>query len=203
MESLEFFWTPLSAENVKIDRGEILTQEQLNKIKDYKRYQFTKSGISPRSLPGQKGGVYQANSDDHDEYGYSCERSEIRKKIMEKRYAKLTSLAKEMPEPKIYGNKKAEKTVLCWGSTKKTALEALKDLDDARVIHMQYMLPLPGEFFKKNINPQKTIIIEGNQTCQLGLLIKQQTTMDIKNTLLKYDGRPFYPEEIVEAVNKL
>ena len=34
-------------------------------------------------------------------------------------------------------------------------------------------------------------------------LIAQQTGIIIKDKILKYDGRRFYPEEIIEAVKKL
>lgn len=187
---------------VKIDRGKILTQAELDKIKDYKRYKFVADGISPRSLPGMKGGVYQANSDDHDEYGYSTEDSETRNKIMEKRLAKFPALAKELPEPKIYGNKNADLTIVCWGTTKMPVLGAMKELKNVRTVHLQYLFPFPADFITKNIDPEKAIVIEGNQTGQLKQLIRQQTGLDIKKTLLKYDGRPFYPEEIVEAVSK-
>jgi len=189
-----------NSRDAKIDRGQILTQKELDGIIDYKRYQFTQSGISARSLPGQKGGEYQANSDDHDEYGYSTEDAEIRNKIMEKRAAKFPALAKDLPEPIIYGDKGANKTIICWGSTKMTALEALKNLDNVRVVHLQYLCPFPIEFFKKNIKLENSIIIEGNQTGQLQQIIRQQTGMEIKNILLKYDGRPFYPEEIVDKI---
>jgi len=197
--SLETFDT----KKVTIKRGEILTQAKLNKIKDYKRYQFTKSGISPRSLPGLAGGEHQANSDEHDEYGYSTEDAAIRQKMMDKRAAKLSGLVKELPQPKIYGSKNAALTIICWGSSKMPAVEALNDLKDVRVMHLQYLCPFPAQFIKKNVNPEKSIIIEGNQNGQLQQLIQQHTGLNIKKTLLKYDGRPFYPEEIVNAVNQL
>jgi len=194
--------TEFSTKDVAIDRGLMLAQKELDKIKDFKRYEFTQSGISARSIPGQKGGVYQANSDDHDEYGYTSENAEIRNKIMDKRARKLSLLVKDIPEPIIYGDRKAKTTIICWGSTKMTVLEALKDLKNIRIVHLQYMFPFPAEFFKKNINPEQSIIIEGNQTAQLQLLIRQQTGLNIEKTLLKYDGRPFYPEEIIEVINQ-
>lgn len=190
----------LDAKDVKIDRGQIISQKELAKITEYQRYQFTENGISPRALPGTANGEHIANSDEHDEYGYSTESAAIRNKMAAKRLAKLPRLIKDLPEPKIYGNLNAKQTIICWGSTKMPALEALKDLPEARVVHLQYVFPFPVEFFKKNIDPENSIVIEGNQTGQLKQLIKQQTGMDIEKTLLKYDGRPFYPEEIIDKI---
>ena len=45
-------------------------------------------------------------------------------------------------------------------------------------------------------------MVEQNATAQLGQLIRQQTGIDFFKAVLKYDGRPFYPIEITEAVQK-
>ena len=61
-KSEEFF----DVKKLKIERGEMISDAQLKKAKDYKRYKFTDTGVSPRSIPGQQGGIYDANSDEHD-----------------------------------------------------------------------------------------------------------------------------------------
>ncbi|HKS60018.1 MAG TPA: 2-oxoacid:acceptor oxidoreductase subunit alpha, partial [Thermoplasmata archaeon] len=74
----------------------------------YKRYRYTDSGVSPRSLPGQPGLQYVAGSDEHDEAGHliSDTKSGIpiwvveRKKMMDKRMRKLAGLLKETPGPR-------------------------------------------------------------------------------------------------------
>jgi 2-oxoglutarate ferredoxin oxidoreductase subunit alpha len=45
------------------------------------------------------------------------------------------------------------------------------------------------------------ILIENNSTGQLETLLKSQMTVDFTKRILKYDGRPFFPEEIKEALN--
>jgi len=47
------------------------------------------------------------------------------------------------------------------------------------------------------------ITVEGNATGQLSKLIAQQTGTMIKDKILKYDGRQFYPEEIIEGLKKI
>jgi 2-oxoglutarate/2-oxoacid ferredoxin oxidoreductase subunit alpha len=198
-QSVEAFKT----DKIKIDRGQILTQGELDRIKNFKRYEFTESGVSARTLPGMPGGQHQANSDEHDELGYSIEDSATRIKMMDKRLSKLAGLIKEIPEPKVYGDLKSKKTIICWGTTKMPVMEAYNQVGGFKVIHLQYLCPFPAEFILKNVDPKNSIIIEGNQTGQLAQLIRQQTGLEIKNTFLKYDGRPFYPEEIIQAINKL
>lgn len=193
---------------VKINRGKILTAEQLKKIKEYNRYKITPDGVSPRTLPGTSGGLFIANSDEHDGYGFSNEDSKNRLEQVEKRYRKLQSFAKVMPQPLIYGNPKAKKTVVFWGSNKGVILDSYVNLPDKvkskiRIMQYQYLWPLAGEFSKRIFASSKDILlIENNSNGQLGNLIAQETGLQIKNKLLKYDGRPFFREDIISALKE-
>ncbi|MBT4516525.1 MAG: 2-oxoacid:acceptor oxidoreductase subunit alpha [Candidatus Komeilibacteria bacterium] len=197
-----------NSKNVKINRGKILTQAQLNKIKEYGRYKVTQDGISPRALPGMKGGLFIANSDEHDAYGFSNEDSQNRIDQVDKRYRKLDEFRKIMPKPLIYGNPKAKKTVVFWGSNKGVVLDSYVALPDKikskiRIMQYQYLWPFDGEFTKQILNSSKDILlIENNPNGQLANLIAQETGIMIKNKLLKYDGRPFFREEIISALKK-
>ncbi|MFP4400789.1 MAG: 2-oxoacid:acceptor oxidoreductase subunit alpha [Candidatus Woesearchaeota archaeon] len=193
---------------VKINRGLRVKQSSLTAKKAYKRYALTKSGISPRAVPGQKYATVRANSDEHDEFGFSREETEIRNSMVEKRMNKQELYKKEMPSPNIYGDRKADITIVSWGSTKGPILEAMKLLKEekvkARLMHLNYIFPFPDKFVSNILkNSKKTIIIENNQTGQMADLIRQCTGIKIKEKFLKYDARPFYPEEIKEKIIKL
>ncbi|MBU1202730.1 2-oxoacid:acceptor oxidoreductase subunit alpha [Patescibacteria group bacterium] len=194
--------------NVKVDRGKLLTQAQLNKIKKYLRYMVTKDGISPRALPGMKGGLYIANSDEHNPYGFSWEEADNRIEQVNKRQRKLDTFQSIMPQPLVYGNPKAKKTVVIWGSTKGVVLDSYVSLPDKikskiKIMQYQYLWPLADKFSKHILGRSKDILlIENNSNGQLGNLIAQETGIKIKNRLLKYDGRPFFREEIISALKK-
>jgi len=195
-----------NSKNVKINRGKILSQTQLSKIKEYNRYKVTADGISPRTLPGMPGGLFIANSDEHDPYGFSNEDSQNRIDQVDKRYRKLDQFAKVMPKPLIYGNPKAKKTVVFWGSNKGVILDSYVALPDKikskiRIMQYQYLWPFDGKFTEKILNSSKEIlIVENNPNGQLANLIAQETGIKIKNKLLKYDGRPFFREDIISAL---
>jgi Pyruvate:ferredoxin oxidoreductase and related 2-oxoacid:ferredoxin oxidoreductases, alpha subunit len=55
---------------VKIDRGKLLTQEQLNALPVYKRYEFTEDGVSARTIPGMPNGFFQVTGNEHNEWGF-------------------------------------------------------------------------------------------------------------------------------------
>ncbi|MBI2624847.1 MAG: 2-oxoacid:acceptor oxidoreductase subunit alpha [Candidatus Nealsonbacteria bacterium] len=190
----------------KIDRGFMLSKD--DQLKEYKRYQFTENGISPRGIPGRKGFTFRANSDEHNEYGFSNEEAEVRKNQVEKRMRKMETLAKKIPNPNIYGPDKAEFTLIGWGSAKGPILEAQKALETENVktnfLHLTYMNPFPSQFVADFLKGKKNVLmVEQNSTAQCAGLIRERTGITIKNHLLKYDGRPFFPEEIAEKVKEL
>ena len=191
----------LDASRVKVDRGLLLSQEELARKKDFKRYEITPSGVSARSFPSRAGGIFNANSDEHNEYGFSSDDPGMRTKMMDKRMRKLDRLAKELPPPKIHGPKEAQDTIIGWGSTKGPILSALKLLKgeeiEAKFLQLTYLSPFPSEFVKKILEKsRKAIVVENNQTGQLAGLIREKTGIEVDLKVLKYDGRPFFPEEL-------
>jgi 2-oxoglutarate ferredoxin oxidoreductase subunit alpha len=49
---------------------------------------------------------------------------------------------------------------------------------------------------------RKIVLVENNADGQLGKLIRQETGINITDRILKHDGRPFFPEELVEQFIK-
>lgn len=200
----------LKAQSAKfvIERGKVLTDEQVATETDYKRYLFTDDGVSPRSIPGQKGGIGLSGSDEHNEHGLYNEEAENRTKMMDKRFKKLEAATLEIHPLDLYGPADAPLTVIGFGSTKLTMLEAMQWLQREGIavnflkIHCLHPFPAlqTAEVIK---NAKKTLIIEGNKTGQLEELIREQTGLTIDHFFRKYDGRPFYPEEIVNEVKKI
>jgi 2-oxoglutarate ferredoxin oxidoreductase subunit alpha len=87
-------------------------------------------------------------------------------------------------------------------------LEAIKILEKKRIkanfLHVVYVSPFPSATVKNLLQKsKKLIVIENNFTSQFSGLIREKTGINIGDKLLKYDGRPFYPEEIVEKVKKV
>lgn len=184
----------------KIDRGKYLNKT----VEDYKRYKLTEDGISEKSVPGS-GNFFLANSDEHDQYGYSTEEIEIRNKMMEKRMQKLVTCEKEdMPEPILYGPENADITLVSWGSNKGSILQAMENHPNVNYLHITWMNPFPTESVKKILSRAKHIIgIECNYTAQLSNLIREKTGIEITDKLLKYDGRQIFPHEIEEKIKSV
>jgi len=193
------------------DKAQISNQIQSSNIKtiNFLRYQVTEDGISPRLIPGTPGYYYQANSYEHLEDGHTTEDSKERIKQVDKRNKKNTSyLTGHFQTPKIYGDIKAAEIVfVAWGSSKGVVLEAQKILGSqgkkTALIHFTYVYPLDKEKIKKIfIGNKRYVLVENNSDAQFGKLLQQQTGIEINEKILKYDGRPFWPEEIVNYLNK-
>ncbi len=197
-ESFQSF-APLDSSKFKIDQGKI-TYDVIN---NYQRYALSPDGISLRA-PAGSGNHVMGNSDEHDTYGYSTEESETKNAQMKKRMTKLTACArKELIEPKLYGPKNAELTVVGWGSTKGAVLEALKQLPNVNFLHLNWISPFPTESIAKHLKKAKKIVnVELNYSGQLGGLIAEKTGIKITDNILKFDGRPFFPEELVAEFSK-
>lgn len=199
----------LSQRKVTIDRGKLMTPEEQAVNAEVKRYLLTDDGISPRPIPGRVKGVFHSNSDEHDEYGYSIEESFLTKSMIEKRMKKMAVAQNVAPPPTLYGLPDAQHTLVGWGSTKMSVLEAMQQLKNAgkeklvNYLHLNWINPFPANAVKDILNRAKHIIdIEGNYNSQMADWIQIKTGIVIKDKINKYDGRPFFPAEIIAYVNK-
>lgn len=189
----------LDLSNVKIERHFVKTH------KDYKRYELTKDGITPRGIPGHGEGLVVAGSDEHDEQGHISEDLRLRTEMVEKRLKKLKSITKESIAAELIGKKNYQTLILGWGSTRNVIKESLAELGDKNVsfLHFKQIYPLPGQTAAYLKKAKKTVIIENNATSQLGKLIKLHTGIDVDKRILKYNGLPFSVEEVVGRLKKI
>ena len=185
---------------VKIDRGSIVSSDAA----DYKRHLVTESGISPRALPGQGKALVVTDSDEHDEAGHMIEDAATRKAQVEKRLRKLDGMKREIAPPE-FNNEGAGLTLVGWGSTYGAIREAAAILkEDGRpvnTLHFRQLWPFPTEAVVAALKTApKNIVVEGNATSQLAALIRRETGTIVDDSILKYDGRPFSPREIVDRL---
>lgn len=199
-------------DRVMVERGKLLPE---NKVpKNYKRYKLTDDGISPRALPGMKNGIHWSDSYEHDEYGFSSEEMSERIEQVDKRARKFAMAQKELQGAYVYGPIKAKLTLVGWGSVKGPILDAIKQLSPKQqaqinFLHLNIIWPLPTVSLKQVLGKKgllaqrKTVLIENNSEGQLGSLIRQETGIEMDKRILRYDGRPFFANELAEQLRKL
>ena len=192
---------------VKIDRGELLSDEELDRLTDYKRHRVTETGVSPRVLPGQGKALVVTDSDEHNEAGHLIEDAETRNRQNLKRLRKQNGLKAEISSPKFHKVPNAQFTLIGWGSTYgaiKGAADLLqKDGIVVNQLHLSEIWPFPEEEVSSALNNgSKSIVIESNATAQMAQLIRRETGHKVSSNILKFDGRPFSPQEIVDRLKK-
>lgn len=169
---------------------------------DYKRYKLTEDGISPRSIPGYGKGVVVANGNEHDEWGDITEDEELSRLMQEKRaIKKLETIRKNAMMPELVGREDAKYIIVAWGSTYHVIREALETLgrEDMAFLHFKWLYPLP-EKVKDFLEGKVIVDIEQNVTAQFAELLKKELGIEVHHKILKYDGRPFSVEEILEGL---
>ncbi|HAJ57573.1 MAG TPA: 2-oxoacid:acceptor oxidoreductase subunit alpha [Candidatus Omnitrophica bacterium] len=197
----------LDVESVKIERR-ILSQDELKDIKEYKSYLLTRSGVSPRALPGNPCCFVTADSDEHDETGRITEDLDImRPEMVKKRNRKNAGLLKDSRPPKWYGPRDAKNFLIGWGSTYgplKEAVDMLNaDKEKVALMHFSDVWPLNEKYFGFLKKAGYAAVVENNFGGQFARLITRATGIVIKNTINKYNGLPFDAQEIVKAYKKL
>ncbi len=169
---------------------------------DYFRYKDTKKGISPLAFPGEKGALVKSNGYEHNEFGLTVEDEKRVKKMQEKRLRKFKEMKKEVNRMKaveVYGDRKSPKALVVWGSTKGPAKEAAERMG-IKMIQPLVLEPFPEKEFKKALQGvEKIALAETNALGQLGWLLSSFGVKADKK-ILKYDARPFLPEELMEEL---
>lgn len=113
-----------------------------------------------------------------------------------------------MPSIKVYGPAEADLTIIAWGSTKGAVLDAIEQAASQGIsvnfLQILYISPFPTaavELFIQNTN--KTLLIEGNKTGQLGSIIRANTGYKTDYSYLKYNTKAFMPSEILAKIKEV
>jgi len=162
------------------------------------RYTITSSGISPRWIPSFDKKPYLSSSDEHNEKSQSTENSEEIKQMSDKRIQKMTTLLNNLPEPVLYGNPDSQTVLVSCGSTKNPIIDAINQGMDIAYLHYEYLYPTKTQALLNLASTNKNLIlVENNQTGELGKVLTEASSYQFKKKILKYDGRPFFLEDIL------
>jgi len=198
---------------IKVDRGQIVDKvsmagEKLDR--KYLRFKLGKNPISPRAVLGTQNGIFWNTGDEHTEEGHITEDPYNRINMMDKRMNKLDIALEEIPnEDKAiaFGNNEDQDvlSVLSWGSTKGSILDALNQLnregEKMRFIQLRLLHPFPASLLETLIRGSKILVdIEMNYSAQLASMIEQCLKRKIDYTVVKYNGRPMSSSEIYNAL---
>ena len=162
-------------------------------------------------IPGVPGHTHTVSSDEHDEDGVLISdeytNTTKRRAMMEKRMRKVQGIEASVPQPEILGPVNADVTLIGWGSTYAVIDEACELLREAGIsanhLPIRWLVPLHGDAVLKLLKgAKKTIIVENNFSGQFARYLRSETSYVADGHIRKYDGEPFLPHHIVDAVKE-
>ena len=191
----------------QIERGDLITEPSDGN--GYMRYQDTRSGVSPRAIPGLEGYVHVVATDEHDEDGILISdeftNPHKRRQMVEKRARKFEGITDQIAAPELEGPEEAEVTLIGWGSTYGVIREAVQQLAEQGVtashLPIKWIVPFHADAVSEVMSRAKrTIIVENNYSGQFARYLRSETGLSADGHIRKYDGEPFMPHHIVNGV---
>ncbi len=187
-----------------------------NPDENYIRYKITEKGVSSRTLPGTKNGMFFTGSSERNEQGTSLastlaglpETLPIREEMVKKRMRKLDYILEELEKPKVFGEENTPITLVSWGSTKYIVREAIKLLKiegiSANQLHVKHINPFHTKEISEILEQAKEVLcIEQNYTGQMKDFIRMKTGFNIEHNLRRWDGEPIVPSQIISKVKEV
>jgi 2-oxoglutarate ferredoxin oxidoreductase subunit alpha len=128
-----------------------------------------------------------------------------RRAMMEKRMRKVTGIEAAVAPPTLSGARDADVTLIGWGSTNGVIEEACENLNQqgisANQLQIRWLVPLHGDAVLEILKDSRhTIMVENNYSGQFARYLRSETSFVPDGHIRKYDGEPFMPHHIVEAV---
>lgn len=171
----------------------------------YLRYAVTKDGVSPMTVPGMPGGMYQTNGLEHDESGRPSAMFVTHERMNAKRYRKLEAIAKKYPLFERFGVSDPELGILCWGSSAGPAREAVERMNaqgaGIAAFVPRILAPLPLEALNAFLYPcAGALIVETSFAGQFHRYLRSVVDLP-RNThvLARSGGKALTVAEIMEA----
>lgn len=199
---------------IPVNRGKLAADAdlpELAKNQYFKRYQLTEDGVSPRVIPGTSNGIHHVTGLEHDETGRPFEGSANRKAQTDKRMRKMKAVIRDFPDPVRIDAPfdQPRLLVIAMGGAEGSVAEAVGRLRQEGVevnrAQIRLLHPFPAEILAPLIRVAQTVVVvEHNATGQLAWLIRAHCGQSAElHSLLKYDGNPFRPAEIVAGCREV
>lgn len=171
----------------------------------YLRYAVTEDGVSPMTVPGMPGGMYQTNGLEHDETGRPSAMFVTHERMNAKRYRKLEAVAKKYALFDRFGVPDPELGILCWGSSAGPVREAVERLNaqgaGVAAFVPRILAPLPLEAFNAFLYTcARALIVETSFAGQFHRYLRSLVDLPRDTRVLaRSGGKALTMAEIIEA----
>ena len=179
---------PFEYPKAPIDRGKVLTKEDLDRMGGFARYKdVDNDGIGYRTLPGTEhsAAAYFTRGTGHNEKSGYSERPDDFEKNMERINKKFETARAFVPRPELMtGKSKAKIGIIAYGTSHWGIIEARDQLRDEYNIETDYLrlkaYPFSREVHEFIEQHERVYVVEQNRDAQMLSMIK----LDIKPELV-------------------
>jgi pyruvate ferredoxin oxidoreductase alpha subunit len=169
-------------------------------------------GVSPRSIPGQSGGRFLATGNEHTPEGHISESPTNRVAQLNRRMRKLEAIREELEgretthQTQYAPAEDADYGIITFGSQQGTVEEAVDRLaadgHSVKSLGVSELMPFAAAevtAFLESVD--EALVVEMNGSAQFRGLIQKELGRfgDRMHSLLKYNGNPFEPAEVLEG----
>jgi len=200
---------PFEYPDTPIERGKIIWEEDLEKIKeDWGRYKDLDGDFIPyRTVPGNThpDSAYFARGTGHDDFANYSEHPDDWRNNLDRLKNKINSSKKDLPEPLITKRSGAKNGIIAFGSTDAAMVEAL-DYLKADGIKLDYLrlraLPATDQVLDFIRSHERVYIVENNRDGQMHAILSLELPEKSEDmiSLAIIDGLPINAEWIRESV---
>ncbi len=190
---------------VRVERRGLLGEGDLAALEEYRRYRLSEDGISPFVPFGTFGGQHLVTGNERDEWGRVSTDPANRVKMVDKRLRKLETVMPLLPRGLPFGEAEAEVGLVGLGMEAGAMAEAAERLAEAglpvRGLQPRTVWPVLEDLRRLVLGCRRVYVVEHNATGQYAtILAGAGLPRERLRSVLRYDGLPFRPGELVEEI---
>jgi 2-oxoglutarate ferredoxin oxidoreductase subunit alpha len=199
---------PFQYPDKPLDRGKVLTAEDLNRLGSFARYRDVDGdAIGWRTLPGTrhpKAAYFTRGSGHNDAAGYT-ERPDEYQAVMDRLARKFENARKLVPAPVVVKDRTSKVGVIAYGTTDFALRESLDQIKKEYKLDVDYLriraYPFAHEVHDFVASHERVYVAEQDRDAQLASLLKLDLPADqvVKlRSILHYNGLPIDARTITE-----
>ncbi len=191
---------PFAYPEQPLDRGKILSAEELEKLGGFARYRDVNGdAIGWRTLPGTNHpkAAYFTRGSGHNAAGVYTERPDEYQEVMDRLARKFESARKLVPAPVVFRNGKSRVGFIAYGSTDFALRESLDQIEKEHGLSVDYLriraYPFAREIHEFVAAHERVYVVEQNRDAQMASLLKLDLAAEQVaklRSILHYNGLP-------------
>ena len=193
-----------------LDRGKVLTAEDLTRLGGFARYRDVDGdGIPYRTLPGtdHPKAAYFTRGSGHDDKALYTEKPHDYVELMDRLARKFDTARSLVPAPVVVQTGKSPVGFIAFGSSDFAVTESRDQLRKAHGLETDYLriraFPFSPEVEKFIAGHERVYVIEQNRDAQMLSLIKLDIAPELTvklRSVLHYNGLPMDAQSVTESV---